>query len=70
MEETIEGFNKRVVLTMEEEEEVIVEDNITRFNEEKGKLCVVRKLITRKSVNYEALRSTLHSMWKTARGFK
>ncbi|KAL6980704.1 hypothetical protein U1Q18_022340 [Sarracenia purpurea var. burkii] len=69
MEETIEGINNKLVLTTEEEEEAILDDKITRISEISGKLCLVGKLLTKKAVNFEALRTTLHFMWKTTKGF-
>ncbi|GMP71578.1 hypothetical protein CsSME_00029926 [Camellia sinensis var. sinensis] len=68
MADSIEDLAWRLVLTEEEEAEVVVDEVHIHSTEAKAGLCLVGKLLTLHPFNMDALRSTLTSVWKASKG--
>ncbi|KAI7979780.1 Uncharacterized protein LOK49_Contig250G00003 [Camellia lanceoleosa] len=68
MVDSIEDLARRLVLTEEEESEVVVEEGHLHSTEAKAGLCLVGKLLTMRPFNMDALRSTLTFVWKASKG--
>ncbi|KAI7982559.1 Uncharacterized protein LOK49_LG15G00812 [Camellia lanceoleosa] len=68
MEVSLEDLAQWLVLTEEDEAEVVVDDVHIQSTEEKAGLCLVGKLLTMRHFSMDALRSTLLSVWKASKG--
>ncbi|GMP31149.1 hypothetical protein CsSME_00005483 [Camellia sinensis var. sinensis] len=68
MADSINDLARRLVLTEEEEAEVVVDEVHIQSTAAKAGLCLVGKLLTMCPFNKEALRSTLTLVWKASKG--
>ncbi|GMP72848.1 hypothetical protein CsSME_00030745 [Camellia sinensis var. sinensis] len=70
MAESLSDLARKLVLTEEEEAEVVVEDVHLQPTEAKAGLCLVGKLLTTRPFNFEALQTTLTAVWRASKGIK
>ncbi|XP_028075299.1 uncharacterized protein LOC114277599 [Camellia sinensis] len=68
MADSLNDLARRLVLTKEEEAEVVVEEVHLQPTEAKVGLCLVGKLLTTRPFNFEALRTTLTAVWRASKG--
>ncbi|GMP90113.1 hypothetical protein CsSME_00041385 [Camellia sinensis var. sinensis] len=68
MSDSIEDLARRLVLTEEEEVEVVVDEAHIHSTKAKAGLCLVGKLLTVRPFNMDALWSTLTLVWKASKG--
>ncbi|KAI8029145.1 hypothetical protein LOK49_LG01G01075 [Camellia lanceoleosa] len=68
MAESLIEMAQRLVLTEEEEAEVVVDEVHLQPTEAKVGLCLVGKLLTTRPFNFEAMRTTLSAVWRASKG--
>ena len=68
MAEDLEVLWQRLSLTEEEDEKIVLGSNSTKAAKERGKNCLVMKILSRKSIMLDALRKNLRMMWKLNKG--
>ena len=65
MEEELEAIWKKLSLTKEEDDQVVLGSNSTKAAKELGRNCLVMKVLSRRSISLDALRKNLRMVWKT-----
>ena len=65
MEDELEAFWKKLSLTEEEDEQVVLGSNSTKAAKELGRNYLVMKVLSRRSISLDALRKNLRMVWKT-----
>nr|XP_023884702.1 uncharacterized protein LOC111996887 [Quercus suber] len=70
MAEELEEMWKKLKVTEEEEEDIILGSNSTKGAKEAGKNCIVMKVLTQRSVSMEALRKNMRMLWKPNKGLQ
>ena len=68
MAEELEELWKKLTVTEEEEEDIILGSNSTKVAKEAGKNCIVMKFLTQRSVSVEALKKNMRMLWKPNKG--
>ena len=68
MADELEELWKKLTVTEEEEEDIILGSNSTEVAKEAGKNCIVTKVVTQRSVNVEALKKNMRMLWKPDKG--
>ena len=64
MADELEAFWKKLSLTKEEDEQVVLGSNSTKAARELGRRCLVMKVLTRRSISLDAIRKNLRMVWK------
>ena len=64
MANELEAFWKKLSLTKEEDEQVVLGSNSTKAARELGRRCLVMKVLTRRSISLDAIRKNLRMVWK------
>ena len=64
MAEELEMLWQKLKVTEEEEVSVTLGDECTRAANERGKNCLVMKVLSRRSIMLEALRKNIRMLWK------
>ena len=70
MADELEELWKKLTVTEEEEEDIILGSNSTEVAKEAGKNCIVTKVVTQRSVNVEALKKNMRMLWKPNKGLQ
>jgi len=70
MAEELEELWSKLSFTKEEDEGITFGSNSTKVAKERGRFCVVLKILSHRSVNVEALRKNLNMLWKPSKGVK
>ena len=65
MAEELEVLWKKLSFTEEEGASIDLGNNSTKVAKEIGKNCAILKVMTQKSISFEALRKNLRMLWKT-----
>ena len=60
----------KLFFTEEEDEGITLGSNGTKAARERGRFCVVLKILSHRCVNVEALRKNLNMLWKPNKGLK
>ena len=68
MTEGLEEIWNKLTLTEEEQEDILVEKEWVEDISEAGKNCLLGKMLMRKPVNMEAMRSVFIKIWKVSAG--
>ncbi|XWS63518.1 hypothetical protein CRYUN_Cryun06bG0105300 [Craigia yunnanensis] len=64
METGLESLWNNLSLTKDEQNEVVIEKDWVKNNENAKRNCLVGKMVINKSVNLEAMKSVLQNIWK------
>ena len=59
MEEGLESLWKKLSFTEEEDEKIVLGSNDTKVAKEVGRCCLVMKVLSRRSIGFDALRKNL-----------
>ena len=70
MTNELEELWKKLMVTKEEEEDIILGSNSTKVAKEAGKNCIMMKVLTQRSVNVEALKKNMRMLWKPNKGLQ
>ena len=70
MTEELEELWSKLSFTKEEDEGITLGSNSTKVAKERGRFCVVLKILSHRSVNVEALKKNLNMLWKPSKGIK
>lgn len=70
MAEELEVLWQKLKVTEEEEESVILGRDCTRATKERGKYCLVMKVLSRRGVILDALRKNVRMLWKPNKSIK
>ena len=70
MAEELEELWKKLTVTEEEDEDIVLGSNSTRVVKEAGKNCIVMKVLTQRSVSVDALKKNLRMLWKPNKGLQ
>ena len=70
MAEELEELWSKLSFTKEEDEGITFGSYSTKAAKERGRFCVVLKILSNRSVNVEALRKNLNMLWKPSKGVK
>ena len=70
MANELEELWKKLMVTKEEEEDIILGSNSTKVAKEAGKNCIMMKVFTQRSVNVEALKKNMRMLWKPNKGLQ
>ena len=70
MADELEELWKKLTVTEEEEEDIILGSNSTKVAKEAGKNCIIMKVLTQHSVNVEALKKNMRMLWKPNKGLQ
>ena len=70
MAEELEELWKKLTVTKEENEDIVLRSNSTWVAKEAGKNCIVMKVLTQRSVSVDALKKNLRMLWKTNKGLQ
>ena len=68
MADDLKEFWKKLTLTEEENDDIVLGGNSTKAAKALGEKCHVMQILTQKSINIEALRKTIRMAWKTNKG--
>ena len=70
MADELKELWKKLTVTKEEEEDIILGSNSTKVAKEAGKNCIVMKVLTQHNVNVEALKKNMRMLWKPNKGLQ
>ena len=70
MAEELEELWKKLTVTEEENEDIVLGSNSTRVAKEVGKNCIVMKVLTQRCVSVDALKKNLRMLWKPNKGLQ
>lgn len=70
MAEELEKLWSKLSFTEEEDEGITLGSNSTKAARERGRFCVVLKILSHKIINVEALRKNMNMLWKPSNGVK
>ena len=70
MAEELEKLWSKLSFTEEEDEGINLGSNSTKAARDRGRFCVVLKILFHRCVNVEALRKTLNMLWKPSKSIK
>ena len=70
MAEELEELWSKLSFTEEEDEEISLGSNNTKAARDRGRFCVILKVLSQRSVNVEALRKNLNMLWKPRKSIK
>ena len=68
MVDDLEEFWKKLTLTKEEDDDIILGGDSTKATKALGENCLVMQILTQRSINIEALRNTMRMAWKMNKG--
>ena len=70
MAEELEELWSKLSFTEEEDEGISLGSNSTKAARDRGRFCVILKILSQRSVNVEALRKNLNMLWKPRKSIK
>lgn len=70
MVEELEELWKKLTVTEEEDEDIVLGSNSTKVTKKVWKNCIVMKVLTQRSVNVEALKKNMRMLWKPNKGLQ
>lgn len=70
MVKELEDLWSKLSFTEEEDEGITLGSNSTKEARDRGRLCVVLKILSHRSINVEALRKHMNMLWKPCKGVK
>ena len=70
MAEELQELWSKLSFTEEEDEGISLGSNSTKVARDRGRFCVVLKILSHRSVNVEALRKNLNMLWKPSKSVK
>ncbi|XP_023896455.2 uncharacterized protein LOC112008355 [Quercus suber] len=70
MAEELEELWSKLSFTEEEDASITLGSNSTKAARERGRFCVVLKILSHRCVNVEVLRKNLNMLWKPSKGVK
>lgn len=70
MADELEALWKNLSFTEEEDEKIVLASNSTKAAKERGKNCLVMKVLSRRSIALDAIRKNLRMVWKPNKGLQ
>lgn len=70
MADELEALWKKLSFTEEEDEKIVLASNSTKAAKERGKNCLVMKVLSRRSIALDAIRKNLRMVWKPNKGLQ